>query len=111
MGQLQAPDRSVEGRTINGLVLDDQLWLDSMVIGNRNQSSPQEEGSRLDTRMRDLIHRGVYDLEAESTPWASSTRSMRFSSILVDHLYALVKEERHRVCRGLCSSFRIWLTC
>jgi hypothetical protein len=103
IGQLQDPDRSVEERTITGLVLDDQLWLDSMVIGNRNQVPPPEGWSRLDTRMRDLIHHGVYDLEVESTPWASSTRSMWFSSILVDQLYTIVKEERHRVRRGLGS--------
>jgi hypothetical protein len=93
IGQLQDPDCSVEERTITGLVLDNQLWLDSMVIGNCNQAPPPEGWSRLDTRMRDLIHRGVYDLETESTPWASSTRSMQFSSILVDQLYTIVQEE------------------
>jgi hypothetical protein len=90
----------VEAKTINGLILDDQLWLDSMVIGNRSQIPPQEGWSRLDTRMRDLIHRGVYDLESESIPWPSSTRSMRFSSILVDQLYTIVKDERERVSRS-----------
>jgi hypothetical protein len=74
------------------------------MIGNRDQIPPPEGWNRLDTRMRDLIHRGVYDLEDESTPWASSTRSMRFSSILVDQLYAIVKEERHRVRSSLHSS-------
>jgi hypothetical protein len=75
-----------------------------MMIGNRNQAPPPEGWSRLDTRMRDLIHRGVYDLEAESTPWPSSTRSMRFASILSDQLYTIVKDERERVSRSLCSS-------
>jgi hypothetical protein len=76
IGQLQDPDCSVEERAITGLVLDDQLWLDSMVIGNRSRTPPPEGWSHLDSRMRDLIHRGVYDLEVKSTPWASSTRSM-----------------------------------
>jgi hypothetical protein len=75
-----------------------------MVIGNRSQTPPPEGWSRVDSRMRDLIHRGIYDVEEESTPWHSSTRSMRFASILTDQLYTIVKEERERVSRGLSSS-------
>jgi hypothetical protein len=82
--------RSNEERTVMGMILDDQLWHDSMVIGNRSQVPPPEGWSRLDNHMKDLIHRGIYDVEADSTPWASSTRSMWFTSILVDQLYSIV---------------------
>jgi hypothetical protein len=85
------------------MILDDQLWHDSMVVGNRSQVPPPEGWSRLDERMRDLILRGIYDVEADSTPWASSTRSMRFTSVLVDQLYSIVQDERERVSRSLCS--------
>jgi hypothetical protein len=76
-----------------GLILDDQLWHDSMIIGNRSQVPPPEGWSCLDSRMRDLIHRGVYDVEANNTPWDSSTRSMWFTSILVDQLYSIVQNK------------------
>jgi hypothetical protein len=85
--------RSNEERTVTGMILDDQLWHDSMVIGNSSQVPPPEGWGRLDNHMRDLIYRGIYEVEADSTPWASSTRSMRFTSILVDQLYSIVQNE------------------
>jgi hypothetical protein len=103
LAQLPESARSAEERTVTGMILDDQLWHDSMIIGNRSQVPPPEGWSRLDSRMRDLIHRGVYDVEADSTPWASSTRFMRFTSILVDQLYSIVQNKRERVSRSLCS--------
>jgi hypothetical protein len=66
--QLPKQDCPVAERAIAGMILDDELWLNSMVIGNRSQVPPPEGWSHLDEQMRDLIHCGVYDVEAETTP-------------------------------------------
>jgi hypothetical protein len=46
-------------RAIIGLIMDDEFWHDAMTIANCSHVPPPEGWSRLDSRMRDLLHRGL----------------------------------------------------
>ena len=44
-----------------------------------------------------LLTRGIYDHAPEDRPWDASTRSMRYSAIMGDRLWAMWESERDRV--------------
>ena len=41
---------------------------------------------------------GVLDMVPEERPNDASTRAIRYSAVMGDHLWAMVQEERFRVC-------------
>ena len=45
-----------------------------------------------------LINLGVQDMPAIDKPWDASTRAMRFSTCLADHLWVMIEREHNRVC-------------
>ena len=50
-----------------------------------------------DAMMWTLLHRGVIDADVVDKPWNGSTRSMRYSAVLVGRLWGLLAGERTRV--------------
>jgi hypothetical protein len=73
MAQVSEEERSLNDCAIVGLIMDKELWHDAMPIANRSQVPPPEGWSRLDSQMRDLLHCGLYDAQADDVPWPSST--------------------------------------
>ena len=58
-----------------------------------------------DAMMWTLLRRGVIDADVVDKPWNGSTRSMRYSAVLVGRLWGLLAGERTRV--GLHLSFHL----
>ena len=92
---------------VAGATLDDQLWHQALVMDRVLESLCGSEQGPNDAMMWTLLRRGVIDADVVDKPWNGSTRSMRYSAVLVGRLWGLLAGERTRV--GLYSSFLlIW---
>ena len=74
-----------------GASLDNQLWHQTMVMDWVLESLQGSEQNSNDAMMWTLLWHG------EDSPWDRSTRSMRYSAMLVGCLWGLLAGERTRV--------------
>ena len=86
-------------------MLDDQLWHQALVMDHVLKSLHGSEQGPNNAMMWTLLHRGVIDANVINKPWDGSTRSMRYSAVLVGRLWGLLAGERTRV--SLHPSFRL----
>ena len=80
-----------------GATLDDQLWHQALVMDHVLESLRGSEQNPNDAMMWTLLCQGVVN-----KPWDSSTRSMRYSAVLVDRLWGLLAGERTWVSVRIC---------
>ena len=80
-----------------GATLDDQLWHQALVMDRVLESLCGSEQGPNDAMMWTLLRRGVVDADVVDKPWNGSTRSMRYSAVLVGRLWGLLAGERTRV--------------
>ena len=80
-----------------GATLDDQLWHQVLVMDHVLESLCGSKQSSNDTMMWTLLRRGVVDGSIVDKPWNGSTRSMRYSVVLVGHLWRLLAGERTQI--------------
>ena len=80
-----------------GAMLDDQLWHQALVMDHVLESLCGSKQSSNDTMMWTLLRRGVVDGSIVDKPWNGSTRSMRYSVVLVGHLWRLLAGERTQI--------------
>ena len=88
---------------VAGATLNDQLWHQALVMDRVLESLRGSEQGPNDTMLWTLLRRGVIDADVVDKPWNGSTRSMRYSAVLVGRLWGLLAGERTRV--GLHPSF------
>ena len=74
--------------------LDNQLWHQTMVIDYVLESLRGSEQNLNDMMMWMLLQCGIIDMCSEDSPWDGLTRSMRYSAVLVSHLWGLLAGER-----------------
>ena len=91
---------------VAGATLDDQLWHQALVMDRVLESLRGSEQGPNDAMMWTLLRCGVINADVVDKPWNGSTRSMRYSAVLVGRLWGLLAGERTRV--GLHSSFQSW---
>jgi hypothetical protein len=80
------------------LLNEDKLWVWSM--GTARHLEETRAGLPPTTSAAQiwrLLHFGVYDWSQENKPWESSTRAMRYASVLGDRLWSALETERIRV--------------
>ena len=82
---------------VAGATLDDQLWYQALVMDRVLESLRGSEQGPNDAMMWTLLRRGVIDADVVDKPWNGSTRSMRYSAVLVGRLWGLLAGERTRV--------------
>ena len=82
---------------VAGATLDDQLWHQALVMDCVLESLQGSEQGPNDAMMWTLLHHGVIDADSVDKPWNGSTRSMRYSAVLVGRLWGLLAGERTRV--------------
>ena len=82
---------------VAGATLDDQLWHQALVMDRVLESPWGSEQGPNDAMMWTLLRRGVIDADSVDKPWNGSTRSMRYSAVLVGRLWGLLAGERTRV--------------
>ena len=76
---------------------DNELWVHAMYVGrDLLKATGQTEGT-LETRLWHLLHTGVFDKQESKKPWASSTRSMRYTAATADTLRRMLAKESARV--------------
>ena len=87
---------------LGNLVFDDLVWHQSIVSLERLQTFRGGLRADLDDAVFwSLLMRGVLDMEPEERPTDVSTRAVHYSAVMGDQLWAMVQDERLRVC-GLC---------
>ena len=84
-------------------MLNNQLWHQALVMDCVLELLHGSEQGPNDVMMWTLLRCGVIDASIVDKPWNGSTRSMRYSAILVGRLWGLLAGERTRV--SLHSSF------
>ena len=82
---------------VAGATLDDQLWHQALVMDRVLESLRGSEQGPNDAMMWTLLRRGIIDADVVDKPWNGSTRSMRYSAVLVGRLWGLLAGERTRV--------------
>ena len=98
----------------DGLLMDDQLWLQMMLTDrlltechldciHQNKSLHMEERGLVQ-----LLSLGTLDCSAKDRPWDASTRSMRYTAATSSRLWMLLVQERDRVQRWPVHSFDVW---
>ena len=87
---------------VAGATLDNQLWHQTLVMDRVLESLWGSEQGPNDMMMWTLLHQGVIDADSVDKPWSGSTRSMRYSAVLIGSLLA---GERTRV--SLHPSFQL----
>ena len=90
---------------VAGATLDDQLWHQALVMDRVLESLRGSEQGPNDAMMWTLLHQGVINASVVDKPWNGSTRSMRYSAVLVGRLWGLLAGERTWV--SLHSSFQL----
>jgi hypothetical protein len=91
--------------------LDDMLWVQAMNSYRyleqvwRRQSAPDNEFV-----LFHMLHRGLVDTPQRDRAFPMATRSMRYTAIVGERLWALIERERQRVGRRICCTFDIQLT-
>ena len=78
-------------------MLNDQLWHQALVMDRVLELLHSSEQGPNDTMMWTLLRRGIIDASIVDKPWNGSTRSMRYSAMLVGRLWGLLAGERTRV--------------
>ena len=89
-----------------GASLDDQLWHQMLVMDHVLESLQGSKQGPNNTMMWTLLQHGIVNVHGKDSPWDGLTRFMRYSAVLVGHLWGLLAGERTRV--SLHSLF--WLT-
>ena len=82
---------------LTGATLDDQLWHQTLVMDRVLESLRGSEQGPNDAMMWTLLRRDVIDADSVNKPWNRSTRSMRYSAVLIGRLWGLLAGERTRV--------------
>ena len=82
---------------VPGASLDDQLWHQSMVMDCVLESLRGSKQNPNDGMMWTMLQHGVIDACGEDILWDGSTRSMRYSAVLVGCLWGLLAGKRTRV--------------
>ena len=82
---------------VAGATLDDQLWHQTLVMDRVLESLCGSEQGPNDAMMWMLLRRRVIDADSVDKPWNGSTRSMRYSAVLIGRLWGLLAGERTRV--------------
>ena len=90
---------------VAGATLDDQLWHQALVMDRVLESLRGSEQGLNNTMIWTLLCQGVIDASIVDKLWDRSTRSMRYSAMLVGGLWGLLAGERTRV--SLHPSFRL----
>ena len=78
---------------VAGATLDDQLWHQALVMDRVLELLRSSEQGPNDAMMWTLC-RGVINASVVDKPWNGSTRSMRYSAVLVGRLWGLLAGER-----------------
>ena len=78
-------------------MLNDQLWHQSLVMDHVLELLCSSKQGPNNTMMWTLLHCGVIDADVVDKPWDGSSRSMRYSAVLVGRLWGLLAGERTRV--------------
>ena len=89
-----------EDRTLDwgNAYLDDYLWFNAIRSNDCMEKVVcKEMEAGTESRLWVMILKGLHDPSEEDKPWDSSTRSMRYSAILTDHLWELLAKEKKRV--------------
>ena len=68
-------------------MLNNQLWHQTLVMDQVLESLCGSEQSANDAMMWTLLHQGVVDASVVDKPWDGSTRSMRYSAVLIGRLW------------------------
>ena len=82
---------------VSGAMLDDQLWHQALVMDHVLESLRDSEQGPNNTMMWMLLCQGMVDASVVDKPWNGSTRSMRYSAMLVGRLWGLLAGERTQV--------------
>ena len=82
---------------VAGATLDDQLWHQALVMDRVLELLRGSEQGPNDAMMWMLLCRGIIDADSIDKPWNGSTRSMRYSAVLVGRFWGLLAGERTRV--------------
>ena len=82
---------------VAGVTLNDQLWHQALVRDRVLESLRGSEQGPNDVMMWTLLHCGVIDASIIDKSWNGSTRSMRYSAVLVGRLWGLLAGERTQV--------------
>ena len=90
---------------VAGATLDDQLWHQALVMDYVLESLHGSKQGPNNAMMWTLLCQGVIDANVVDKPWNGSTRSMRYSAVLVGRLWGLLAGERTWV--SLHSSFQL----
>ena len=78
--------------------LDDELWSLSMrsyLFLEERYPRGQAFSPELHILLK-MMRRGLLDADSEDRPFHGSTRAMRYSTCLADHLLGLLEDERAR---------------
>ena len=95
-----AGNAQLSNNWMDGVVLDDQLWFQGLWVNRlwEEHLSPQIASMTAEERMlHRLINSGIRDASEFNRPNDSSTRVMRYSAVLSDHLSSMLRIERARV--------------
>ena len=68
---------------VSGVMLNDQLWHQVLVMDHVLESLCGSEQGPNNVMMWTLLQRGIVDASIVDKPWNRSTRSMRYSAMLV----------------------------
>ena len=82
------------------MTLDDTLWVHALRVNRLHEEHIRPHQHLLTGEERglmQLIRVGIYDVDEINKPMDASTRAMRYSAILADHLSLLLMIEKTRV--------------
>ena len=81
-------------------MLDNRLWHQALVMDCILELLCGSEQGPNNAMMWTLLHRGIIDMSVVNKPWNRSMQSMRYSVMLVGHLWDLLAGE----CQGVTPS-------
>jgi hypothetical protein len=83
---------------LGNLSFEDLLWWNSMVVQRTLAMQPRANYTSEEQRLWDLLNKGTTDGKAGNMDRCGSIEAVRYAAAVTDHLWAMLREEKTRVC-------------
>ena len=86
-------------------IANDRIWFWAMGTARIHDERIQRGeviSSANNVAVQNMLRLGLYDWTPEDRPWDGSTRLMRYTAVVGDHLWELLCLERQRVGASIC---------
>ena len=96
LGEIYDPRATLTHNEMTGLILDDTIWFQGLRVNRLYEEHVHvhfADMTSVECMFYSLMMQGIRDQTAEDWPMDASTRAMRYSAVLGDHLPSMSQQE------------------